>query len=60
MKKIAGTVFFISIICLTVYAQPDPPPPPEGVPLDPLSWMLLAAGGGIAMRKMLKAQKKDL
>ena len=36
-----------------------PPPTSSGAPLDPLSWLLLAAGGAFAGKKYLDRRSKD-
>lgn len=36
---------------------PPPPPGPSAVPLDPLSWLLLGAGGVVAGKKYLDNKK---
>lgn len=34
-----------------------PPPDPENIPLDPVSWVLLASGGAIAGKKYYDSRK---
>ena len=55
------------IICLFILAGPvivkaqilPPPPPDSSVPLDPLSWVILGAGGVAAGKKYLDNKKKN-
>lgn len=37
---------------------PPPPPAPLAAPIDPLSWVILGAGGIAAGRKYLNDKKK--
>lgn len=56
MRKIAATIAFGLAFALPVLAQT---PPPGGVPLDPVSWVVLAAGAGVAGKKYLDSRKKN-
>lgn len=56
------TIALLLLATLAADAQILPPPPPPnntGVPLDPLSWLMLAAGGAFAYRKYRKNIKED-
>ncbi len=48
-------LFVFSVVMILVMYSTDvfsqPPPGPEGIPLDPVSWVLLASGGAIAGKK---------
>ena len=46
------TAVFLTLPLLLLAGGPGPPPPPGGVPLDPLSWVLLAGAGGMAAKKI--------
>ena len=54
-------VFVILIATSTMLnAQIPPPPPPGGAgPLDPISWILLGAGGAMAGKKYYDKRKED-
>jgi len=56
--KVTVTLSLLLLVAEVVRAQP---PPPDGVPLDPLSWLVLGAGGAIAGKKLYdkKFGKKD-
>ena len=41
----------LMIAPMITFAQPPPPPPPGAVPLDPISWLLLFAGGAVVAFK---------
>lgn len=60
-KIIVGLLFTcIMLVASTaiVQAQILPPPPPDSsVPLDPLSWVLLGAGGIFAGKKYYDSKK---
>jgi hypothetical protein len=56
MRKIASTIAFGLAFALPMLAQT---PAPGGVPLDPVSWVVLAAGAGIAGKKYMDSRKKD-
>jgi hypothetical protein len=61
MKNIIAKIFLIAVITsisLYAYSQggggplpPEPPENPQGIPLDPVSWVMLAAGAGVAGKK---------
>ena len=68
--KFIKSIFIIAILYFgiqTASAQvlPPPGPAPSGgggpaaVPLDPVSWIMLAAGGGIAAKKYANQKKKN-
>ncbi len=53
-----GILVLLHDFVLAQTGGPGPPPPPGGVPLDPLSWVLLIGGGGaIAARKYSQSRK---
>ena len=53
------TVIFVVFCTVSVYAQILPPPPPgPGAPLDPLSWIILGAGGALAGKRYIESRKK--
>ncbi len=63
MKQLALICLFL-VAAVAVYAQVAPPPLPLGgpppaadVPLDPLSWLLLGAGGTAAAGKYYKSKR---
>jgi hypothetical protein len=50
------SVVMILVMCSTdVFSQP--PPDPQSIPLDPVSWVLLASGGAIAGKKYYDYRK---
>lgn len=58
MKTKASNISFLIIIVLFAFfvqesfASGTPPPPQPGqIPLDPMSWVFLGAGGAIAAKK---------
>ncbi len=60
-KIVLNSMLILAFIAIpvTVFGQgPGMPQPPEGVPLDPMSWMLLAGGGFIAAKKIYNESKK--
>jgi hypothetical protein len=62
MKNISLTtlaiLLFLLVAALPASAQNDPAPEPEEVPLDPLSWTLLGAGGAAAAKKYISKRKQ--
>jgi hypothetical protein len=65
MKQILLTSLFL-IIVGALFAQVAPPPgplggpgPAAGAPLDPLSWLLLGAGGTAAAGKYYKSKRNS-
>jgi hypothetical protein len=51
-------VIVISIAIPAVSLAGTPPPgPPQAVPLDPVSWVLLASGGAIGAKKYYDYKK---
>lgn len=57
-------VFFQIIIVILVlfvsnnaFAASPPPPDPGQIPLDPMSWILLGAGGAIGAKKYYDRNK---
>lgn len=61
LNCILVTLAILLIATLTVNAQILPPPPPSGasVPLDPVSWLMLAVGGGYAIYKYRKPSEDE-
>ena len=67
MKNLIAKTFLIVVITsisLYSYSQggggplpPEPPQNPQGVPLDPLSWVMLASGAGVAGKKYFDSRK---
>jgi hypothetical protein len=67
MKNIIARLFLITAITsISMYAYsqggggplpPEPPQNPQGVPLDPLSWVMLASGAGVAGKKYYDSRK---
>ena len=55
MKKLA-LLISLGALVTPIFAQV---PPPGGVPIDPVSWVLLAAGAGIAGKKYMDKKKKE-
>lgn len=51
-----GLVAFL-LVCTMSYASAPPPPDPDQIPLDPLSWVLLASGGAVAGKKYYDYRK---
>jgi len=50
------TAIIVLAMCSTdVFSQP--PPDPQAIPLDPVSWVLLASGGAIAGKKYYDYRK---
>lgn len=47
IKTIVAIAAIVTLSCLKTYAQP----PPNEVPLDPISWTVLGAGAAIAGKK---------
>lgn len=72
MRDSISKVFYLSVmlfICLTAVSNaqvgplpttppPSSPPPSAGAPLDPLSWVILGAGGAAAAGKYYQVRKK--
>jgi hypothetical protein len=56
--RIITIILFTAAITTTVYSQ-GPPPDPNSVPLDPLSWLILAAGGAIGVKKYFFDKKNE-
>lgn len=54
---IAAAIWITGIVA--VYAQGGPPPDPDNIPLDPLSWIILAGGGAIGVKKFFFDKKKE-
>lgn len=52
-------IIVFSLIFINVYAAPAPPPLPGQIPLDPMSWILLSAGGAIGAKKYYDSRKKS-
>ncbi len=67
MKNIIAKIFLIvAITSMSLYAYsqggggplpPEPPENPSGIPLDPVSWVVLAAGAGVAGKKYYDNKK---
>jgi hypothetical protein len=62
MKKsfLSYLVIVVAILIATPFvslASTPPPGPPQAVPLDPLSWVLLASGGAIGAKKYYDYKK---
>ena len=66
MKNLIARLLLITAITsisLYAYSQgggplpPEPPQNPQGVPLDPLSWVMLASGAGVAGKKYYDSRK---
>lgn len=55
--RVSLVLVFLSAASLAVYAQGAPPPDPQAVPLDPLSWVLLASGGVIGAKKYYNSRR---
>lgn len=56
LKYLLCVCLFVGLSYTALYAQILPPPPPgngggANVPLDPASWVVLAAGGAYAYRR---------
>lgn len=60
MSRIIAIIFFIAFSSISVnsYAQPDPPPDPDAVPITGVEWLLLT-GGIFGARKIYQNLKKD-
>lgn len=50
-------VFLFLFISEATFAASPPPPDPGQIPLDPMSWVLLGAGGAIAAKKYYDKNK---
>ncbi|MFM6947399.1 MAG: PID-CTERM protein-sorting domain-containing protein [Aquirufa sp.] len=57
MKKLVFTLLFFSL-CLGVYAQPNFPTDPQGVPVDGGLSILLGAGIGYGVKKINDHRKR--
>jgi hypothetical protein len=57
--RITVIILFITSAITIVYAQGGPPPDPNDIPLDPLSWLILAAGGAIGAKKYFFDKKGE-
>jgi hypothetical protein len=49
---------FVVAIGLCANAQTDPPPDPDEIPLDPGSWVLVAAGVGYGVKKWKDSKRR--
>jgi len=59
--SILFTVLIVLVTSTITNAQVVPPPPPAspaGAPLDPISWVLLGAGGAVAGKKYYDKRKQ--
>lgn len=54
MRKIASTIALGLVFALPVFAQT---PPLAAVPLDPVSWVVLGAGGVLAGKRYYDSRK---
>ncbi len=51
IKCLLITAAVVSLPALLLAGGPGPPPAPGSAPLDPVSWVLLAGAGGMAVRR---------
>ncbi len=59
LRCLITAIFVMAMPVLLSAGGPGPPPPPGGVPLDPLSWVLLAGAGGLVAKKIYSKKTQN-